>query len=408
MNNTSETTTCTPCKNRLENLVENTDLTTEDIEFLFSPKRVLRFSVSYKKDDGDLVSVPGFRVQYNDARGPMKGGLRFHPSVTEEEVTELAFLMTIKTAVADIPFGGAKGGLQVDPKQLSHNELENVSRSFMQDLAPHIGTHTDIPAPDVNTTPEIMAWMRDEYENITGADAPAIITGKPKGRGGSEGRTTATSRGGYHIIEQIFEDRDNSDVTVAIQGFGNVASNLAYLLSGAGFQIVAVSDSSSGIYDPDGVPVTDLLTFKENGGRFEDYAHLERISNEELLRMDVDLLIPAALGGVITGENAPEIQARTIVEMANAPITSSADTILRKNGIEIIPDILANSGGVIVSYFEWLQNIENEQWKEDRVFDELREQILDAYHAVEKIREEKQIDARTASFYLAIQRIMNA
>jgi len=403
--NTNTTETCTPCTKHLKNIAEATDLQLNDIDFLSTPDAIHEYSVSWKNDSEETQSAPGIRVQYNNDRGPYKGGLRFHQSVTKADVMELAFLMSMKTAVVDIPFGGAKGGLQVDTKQLSQTELERASRSFMQNLAPHIGENTDIPAPDVGTDERVMNWMRTEYEEVVGTDAPASLTGKPVRAGGSAGREGAAARGGFHIIQRYFEDKNPSDITVALQGFGNVASTLAYLLDGAGYTVAAVSDSSTALIDQDGVPVTDLMTFKENGGRFSEYTKVDQISNEALLSLDVDVLIPAALGDVITKGNAPDVQANTIIEMANAPTSPAAEEILRENNHTLIPDILANSGGVTVSYFEWKQNKNKEQWTRKRVQEELKTQILDAYNTVKKAQESQDTDIRTAAYYVGLQRI---
>lgn len=386
---------CSSCIQRLISLIEKTNLTEVDIFPLREPRRVIdvHFPVEI---NGIRELLHGYRVQYNDTLGPTKGGLRFHPDVDREEVIELAFLMTLKTALVGLPYGGAKGGLVLDPKKLSIDDLEKVSRAFMRELTPFIGPERDIPAPDVNTTPQIMSWMKDEYEKVTGAPAPAVITGKPLEDGGSEGRSTSTARGAFYIIQEMSKGGES----VAIQGFGNAGSHLAELLYDAGYTVVAVSDSSGGIYDENGLDIPSLLSFKEQGGRFDEYEG-EHISNEELLELDVDILAPAALGGVITAHNASRVTAPIIVEVANAPVSSDAEV----SGI-VVPDILANAGGVIVSYFEWVQNREETHWSEEEVNKKLQEKIVEAYREVQNVSKEKELDMRTAAYYLAVKRII--
>ncbi|MEX0934909.1 MAG: Glu/Leu/Phe/Val dehydrogenase [Candidatus Paceibacterota bacterium] len=394
---------CPQCIQRLRDLVGKTDLEEEDIEPLLSPQHIINLNFSTTLSDGSTKEFQGYRVQYNNILGPTKGGLRFHPSVTTGEVTELAFLMTLKCSLAGLPFGGAKGGFAIDPKEYSNEDLETITRAFAQELIPHIGPQKDIPAPDVNTTPEIMSWIRDEYEKSIGHPEPAVITGKPLSDGGSEGRDEATGRGAFYILQQIAGPGD----TIAIQGAGNAGSVFAHLAYEAGYTITAISDSSGALYDPNGLTIPEILEFKKSH-RFDAYEDAEHISNEELLELEVDILAPAALGGVITEKNAGDIQAKTILEIANAPVSEGADAILQKHGVEIIPDILTNSGGVIVSYFEWRQNLDGEHWSKEQVNTKLKEMILDAYNRTNKKVEELNLDWRTAAYYVAVQRIIHS
>lgn len=397
-----------PWTQRLDTLVETTDLTKKDVQVLYEPARSIDLHFPVTFTDGYTDILHGYRVQYNAILGPTKGGLRFHESVDLDEVTELAFLMTLKCSLAGLPYGGAKGGLTIDPKKLEREDLERVSRAFARALAPFIGPHTDIPAPDVNTTPQIMSWMKDEYEKATDTDAPAVITGKPLEDGGSEGRSTSTARGAFYIIEELYRDVSTKDtLKIAIQGFGNAGATLAELLSDAGYCIVAVSDSSTALYNEDGLDMTELTTWKREHPFSEFRDDVEKLSNAELLELDVDILIPSALGGVISKDNAKKIKARTIIEVANAPITEEADIILNEQNMRIIPDILANAGGVIVSYFEWKQNLENEHWSEEEVNTKLKDMILDAYKRTKKTAAEHSLSHRTAAYYEAVRRIID-
>jgi len=402
----NKTNPCEACESYLLELAEKTDITNEELNPLRKAEKVIELDVTFEKDDGSQETVKGFRVQYNSILGPTKGGLRFHKGVNLEEVTELSFLMALKTSLVGLPYGGGKGGIQINPKELSATELEKLSRAFMRELAPHIGPQVDIPAPDVNTTPEIMSWMLDEYEKTVGHPEPAVLTGKPIEKGGSEGRTSATGLGGFFILEEKYKEKDPSDITVALQGFGNVSQYAALALYQKGFKVVAVSDSKTGIYNKDGLNIEDLKEFKYGKGSFLDYEAAEQISNEDLLELDVDVLAPSALGGVITKENVENIKAKTIIELANGPITPEADEILTQKGIEVIPDILANSGGVTVSYFEWRQNLDNEHWTQVDVNTKLQTTVLNAYKNVVAESERQSIDLRTASYYIAVKRIL--
>lgn len=387
---------------RLQDLRGSTDLDEKDIGILSFPLRSIALHFPVTLSGGAQEIIHGYRIQYNDILGPTKGGLRFHPSITEKEVTELAFLMTLKCSLVGLPFGGAKGGLAIDPRKYSPEDLEVISRAFARQLTPFIGPERDIPAPDVNTTPEIMSWIRDEYEKAIGHSSPAVITGKPLSNDGSEGRGESTGRGAFHILECMAEPGS----TIAIQGVGNAGGIFARLAYEAGYKVVAISDSSSALYDSEGLNIEKILAFKETG-RFEAYNDAEHISNEELLELDVNVLAPAALGGVITEKNASDIKAPIILEIANAPVTEEADAILNDKGTIVIPDILTNSGGVIVSYFEWRQNLDGEHWSEEDVNTKLKKMILDAYGRTKEKVETKGLDWRTASYYEAVRRIMN-
>lgn len=389
-----------------------------------TPQKILNHEVSFTLDNGKTMKVPSYRVQYNNARGPYKGGIRYHPDADLEEVKALAALMAVKTAVVNIPFGGAKGGIQVDPKKLSPAELQRMSREYMRQIAPDIGPDIDIPAPDVNTNPQIMAWMRDEYEKVTGHYAPAVITGKPLSFGGSLGRDKATARGGFFILEELakLEALDLHDIRVAVQGFGNAGSEIATFLHDAGAMIVAVSDSHGGIYSKVGLDPIRISKYKRTTGSVQgqycegsvcDLKRLkldetEAITNEELLTCDCDILIPAALDNVITSKNAPKVKAKIILELANGPVSPEADKILSKRGTIVVPDVLANAGGVTVSYFEWVQGRSGDQWTAEKVDQELRRIMLAAFNDVRSESKRKDLTLREAAFDVAIGRIVEA
>ena len=391
---------------------------------LSTPDRVLRADLTIPLAAGGTASFPAYRVQFNNARGPYKGGIRSHPEADEDEVKALAALMAIKTAVVDIPFGGAKGGVQVNPKELSKKEVEAVSRAYVRAFVDHLGPDTDVPAPDVNTNPDIMAWMRDEYEKVTGTFAPAFITGKPLSYGGSQGRDTATARGAFFLVQELVEREalDPKGLRVVIQGFGNAGSHMAELLHGAGYTVVAVSDSHGGIYNEDGLDPVRIEKYKKQTGSVTgEYCegsvcdtkkmkmdHVRQVSNEELLELKCDILIPAALDNVITEKNAAKIHAKFIMELANGPTTPEADTILEKQGIAVIPDVLTNAGGVTVSYFEWSQGKSGEQWTADQVDKELKRLMLSAYKAVRREAHHEKITYREAAFSVGVKRILEA
>ncbi len=403
-------TICEVCSIQLDKVAEAEMLTDRQLDILRQPRRVINANLPVRMDDGSVEMFSSFRIQYNSARGPTKGGIRFHPGVDQDEVEELAFLMTLKCAVVNIPYGGAKGGVAVDPGDLSESELERLSRSYIQAYHDFIGPDKDIPAPDVNTDEQIMAWMMDEYETIEGRNDPGVITGKPKHLFGSRGRTYATSLGGAIILEEYLEKQEiNKDgIDVAIQGFGNVGSHLARILNERGIKVVAVSDADGGIHDANGIDIKQLLDVYGGDGDLTELENVEEISNDELLTMDVDILIPAAIEDQIHAENMDDIQADVILEMANGPVTPEADDHLRDADIEIIPDILANAGGVTVSYFEWLQNISQEYWSEERVNEKLEETMTAAFNDVHEIHDDQNSTIREAAYVLAINRVMDA
>lgn len=401
---------CLHCRENLARLEKWVTLTSTERQLLEHPERVLTFTVPVKMDSGEVKLFNGYRVQYNNALGPTKGGIRFHWMVDLEEVKTLAFLMTLKCSLVGLPFGGAKGGVEVNPRELSETERERLARSFIRQTHLFIGPDRDIPAPDVNTDPQTMAWMMDEYSAIKGAYIPAVITGKPIHRGGSRGRNVATSLGGVYVLEKLIEKKGLKPerLHVAVQGFGNVGMNIAELLAQRGFKIIAVSDSKGGVYAEDGLDIPRLIEGKKAGKRLSDAKEVKIISNEELLELECDILIPSALSDQITKQNAGNIRAGIILEMANAPISPEADGLLQDQGKIVVPDILANAGGVIVSYFEWVQNRSGNQWSEEKVFNELKEKITYPFERVSSEAEEKGVDLRTASYTRAIRRILDA
>jgi len=374
----------------------------------------IKVSVPVRMDDGSLEVFEGYRVRHDDTRGPGKGGLRFHPSLELDTARALAFWMTCKCAVMNVPFGGAKGGVRCDPKKLSHMELERVSRRFLDRIADFIGPDVDIPAPDVGTDSRIMGWMMDEYSRINRERTPAVITGKPLALGGSKGRDTATGRGGYLVLKRLAERRglDPEDSTVAIHGFGNAGRAMATLLADDGWHVVAVSDSRGGWHCDRCLETHRMADAKAEGGSVQDIAGElkidgEAITNEELLAMDVDVLVPAALQNTITADNVDDVQAKVIVELANGPLDSAADRTLRDE-VLILPDILANGGGVTTSYFEWVQNREGWYWSEGDVQARLGEFMNGAFDTVYGLREKHKTDMRTAAYTAALLRIGDA
>lgn len=367
-------------------------------------QREVHISIPVKHDDGRVEVYDGYRVQYNNWRGPYKGGIRYHADTDIDEVRALAFWMSLKCAVANIPLGGGKGGIRVNPKELSESELERLTRSWAQGMKTVIGPNIDIPAPDVNTSPREMDWIADEYGN------KAVITGKSIEAGGSLGRGTATAQGGYYIIEAL-QDRfglNPETSTVAIQGFGNAGRIFAELANAAGYKIVAVSDSKGAIHNPDGLDIDAVMAHKDATRSVINFEGAKTITNEDLLHVECDLLVPAALENAIHGENAGDVKANVILELANGPITTEADDILYEKGVTVIPDILANSGGVTVSYFEWVQNTQNETWSEEDVNAKLKTQITSAAEEVWNAKETHGIDMRKAAFIVALGRIQDA
>ncbi|MBD3202899.1 glutamate dehydrogenase [Candidatus Woesearchaeota archaeon] len=382
----------------------------EEKSLVLNPKRMLNVNFPVRMDSGKIRRFNGFRIQFNDARGPTKGGIRFHPDVDMGEVKSLAFWMTIKNAVADIPYGGAKGGVEVNPKDLSSAELERLSREYIKAIHEFIGPTKDIPAPDVYTNPQIMAWMTDEFEKIKGGHLPGVITGKPIELGGSRGRGIATAQGGAYVLRKYAEenDLDPNGICVAIQGFGNAGSFMAKILYEWGYNILAVSDSKGGIIDREGLDIPDLIKHKQKTGKVHGFANSKEITNEGLLESETDILVPAALENQITEKNAGNIKADLIVELANGPTTPEADEILNKKDITVIPDVLANAGGVTVSYFEWVQNNYGYYWTEEEVLKKLEAVMVSAYKNVKKTASENDTYLRNGAFILAIDRVLEA
>lgn len=405
---------------QLEQAAKVIDLNESVVEILATPKKIIEINIPFKRDSGEIEIVKAIRVQYNNWLGPFKGGLRFHKDVDLDEMKALSFWMVIKNAISDVPFGGSKGGLEIDPKKLTEGALERLTRQFTKELAPNIGPMVDIPAPDVNTNSTIMDWFEDEYSKIVGKKTPAAVTGKSVKNGGSLGREAATGMGGFFVLEQLIKRLGlRKPLTVAIQGFGNVGSNIASVLHGNGYKVVALSDIKGGIYDAkhEGFNIDLVRACRlEKGmlagcycvGSVCDLARKYNdgiISNEELLELDVDILIPAALENVITKENAKNIKARIVLEMANGPTTTDADKILNKRDILVVPDVLCNSGGVTVSYFEWLQNINEEIWSLEKVNNKLKKKMEDAFEKVWEIHKEKKVNLRIAAYILALKRL---
>jgi len=380
-------------------------------DLLRTPRREITVAVPLRRDDGHVEVLRGYRVQHNLTRGPAKGGVRFHPATDLDEVRALAMWMTWKCALVGVPYGGAKGGVAVDPKKLSRNELERMTRRYMSELIPMVGPEKDIPAPDVGTDEQTMAWMMDTYSIHSGYTTTGVVTGKPVSIGGSEGRGGATSRGVMYSAFCALRDAGltPADMTVAVQGFGKVGALTAQYLHDAGCRVVAVSDVQGGVYDPGGLPTASLARHLRSGApTVVGYPGTDPISNAELLELDVDILVPAALEGVIHQENASRIRARFIVEGANGPTTPDADQILQENGILVVPDILANSGGVAVSYFEWVQDLQAYFWSEDEVNDRLKIMMERAYAQVSNLAAERKVSMRTAAQMIGVGRVAEA
>lgn len=403
---------------RLQVAAKIIDFDKSILKILSQPQRTIELNIPLKKDSGEIVIVRGYRVQYNNFLGPYKGGLRYHQDVDMEEVEALAFLMMIKSAILDLPFGGAKGGLEIDPKTLSEKELERLTRQFAKLLAPNIGPLVDVPAPDVNTNSKIMDWFAQEYSKVVGKSTAAVVTGKSVKFGGLEGREEATGLGGFYILEELVTNlKFKKPLTVAIQGFGNVGSHIADLLYANGYKVIGLSDSKGGIYDDSGEGFNiDLIKEckLEKGlvagcyciGSVCDLTPKKAlISNEDLLELPVDILIPAALENVITSQNASKIKGKIVFEMANGPTNKEADEILEKRGILLVPDVLNNAGGVTVSYFEWLQNTNKEQWNKQKVRKNLKEKMIKALGQIWDIRKERGVSLRTAAYILALERL---
>ncbi len=396
---------CLFCKKYLKRTIGSKKLHTCEADILKQPKRVIQFNFPVEMDNGEIRIFNAYRVQYNDARGPMKGGIRFHSELDLEEMKVLAFLMSIKCAVVDIPFGGAKGGIILDSKNFSKLELERISRAFIREIAPFIGERVDVPAPDMNTNPTIMDWMYKEYSKVVGRDAKAIITGKPIESGGNVIRNYSTGLGGKIVLDEFLKIKNiGKDIKIAVQGFGNVGSNISRILQEDEYRVVAVSDASGGIFDEKGLDIKSLLGIK----KLTDAKIGKQVTNKELLELDVDVLILAALENQITKENVNNIKAKIILEMANAPITPEADKVLEKKNVSIIPDVLANAGGVVVSYFEWLQNISGQVFGKQESETKLKEKMLKALQAINIICDKEKCAMRDAAYILGVNRILEA
>ena len=373
------------------------------------PDRELTVEVPFRRDSGDMDSVIGFRVQHNNTRGPFKGGIRYHEHVDIDEVRSLATLMTWKTSLLDIPYGGGKGGIGVNPSNFSKTELERMSRRFFRAIDPIIGVNVDIPAPDVNTNAQVMSWFMDEYSQVHGY-SPAIVTGKPLELGGSEGREAATGRGTAVITREASEKWgiDLKDCKVGIQGFGNVGSYAAKFFHEYGCKIIAVSDVSGGLHDKDGLDIPSLFDYNRRNRTIKGFEQGKNITNEQLLALDCDFLIPAALGSAINDSNAHSLNCKVIIEAANGPVTGDAANKLWDKRIAIIPDILTNAGGVTVSYFEWVQNLQQFKWSEDEVNQKLDKKMIQAFEEVYSIKKDQGVPMRIASFMAAIDRVQSA
>jgi glutamate dehydrogenase (NAD(P)+) len=381
----------------------------EFYDVLKSPYREINVQVPVRMDSGELKVFRGYRVQHNGARGPYKGGMRYHASADLEEVRALASLMTWKTALMELPFGGAKGGIEVDPTGMSAHELEGMTRRFTLAITHVLGIHRDIPAPDVNTNAQVMAWMMDAYSSRAGY-SPAIVTGKPLDLGGAPGREAATGRGTVYVLEAAAKhwDIDLSEVSVVIQGFGNVGSWAARELHDRGVKVVAVSDVSGARYNPKGLDVDRLVGWATAHRPLNTLEEGDELTNEELIELECDVLIPAALGEVINRENADRVKAKMVVEAANHPTTPEGDKVLEDNGVRVIPDILANAGGVTGSYFEWAQNIQQFKWKEERFNTELSDAMTRAFEATVAFAEKRDVSMRRAAFAIGMERVARA
>jgi len=392
---------------QIDNSKKYIDSDPEIIEILKHPQRVIEVSITMKMRDSSIRTFKGYRVQHNNYRGPYKGGVRYHPAVNLDEVKALSAWMTLKTAAVDIPFGGAKGGIEVNPKELNEYELEHLTRGYIDKIFPNIGPMHDVPAPDVYTNPQVMAWIMDEYSHIAQEHTPAVVTGKPLDNEGSLGRGNATAMGGYFVLCKLLEERSEKlqNKKVVIQGFGNAGSNIAKILHANGAKIIAISDSKGGIYNKEGLEIEKVEEHKIKTGSVTDFKLSENVSNEDLLAIKTDILIPAALENAITNTNANKIKAQIILELANGPITPEADEIMNKKDITIIPDILANSGGVTVSYFEWVQNLSRYYWNLEEVNKKLEQKMHKAYDDISIFASNKKCSLRQAAVALAIERV---
>jgi glutamate dehydrogenase/leucine dehydrogenase len=397
-------------KVELQAIYADLGLSRDELDLLSVPRHSFTVSFPVKMSSGKTRMFTGHRVQYNDARGPAKGGIRFHPEMSAEHTSELAFLMALKCAVVNIPFGGAKGGVEVNPLELSRGELELVTRGYIRAIADFIGPFKDIPAPDVYTDEQIMAWILDEYERIKREHVPAVVTGKPPELGGIAARRYSTALGGIHVLEQAMRERRMEPVGIrtAVQGFGHVGENAARLFHERGYKVVAVSDMRGGILNQNGLDVPAVMGHKKKTGSVTGFSGAKDITNAELLTADCDVLVPAALSNQLDGHNARDVKAMIIVELANAPTTAEADEIFFSRDVLVVPDILANAGGVVVSYFEWTQNLTGDTWPEEKVLDRLKETMITAFNDVHTLCREIRCRFRKAAYQLAVKRILHA
>ncbi|MCL5889139.1 MAG: Glu/Leu/Phe/Val dehydrogenase [Candidatus Thermoplasmatota archaeon] len=396
---------------QLEKAAKVMKLEQDALDILKTPQQILEVSLPVRMDNGKVKTFRGFRVHYNNARGPVKGGIRFHPEETLSTVKALSAWMTWKTAVVDVPMGGAKGGIICNPKEMSPAELERLSRAYVRAVGDFIGPEVDVPAPDVYTTPQIMAWMMDEYEIISRRSAPGVITGKPLTLGGSQGRGDATAKGGMYVLKVGAKKKgvDLSKATVAVQGFGNAGQFAMTLVKEHfGSKVVAISDTKGGIYSEKGLDFNEILKHKQKAGTVQGLAGTKNITNEDLLELGVDILIPAAIENQITGKNADKIKAKIVLELANGPTTPEADEILYKKGVLVLPDFLANAGGVTTSYFEWVQNIGGYYWTKDEVYERLDKKMTVAAEDVLATAEKYKVDPRTGAYIISIRRVADA
>lgn len=408
--------TLTGALSQLKKAARYTDVPDEVLEALNFPKEVLTARISVRMDSGVRRSFQAWRCRYDDTRGPTKGGIRFHPDASLEEVVTLAFWMTFKCAVVNLPYGGGKGAIRVDPRELSRRELERLSRAYVHAFASMIGPDRDIPAPDVYTNAMIMGWMADEYSSLVGYPSPAVITGKPIPLGGSLGRDDATAKGGYYVLNNLMTEIGLEDCQrrAVVQGFGNAGAAIATMLHQDGWKVIAVSDTGGCVVDSSGLDPKKLSDAKKKYGSVADYAKevsgntVKVMNRDEMFALECDLLVPAALEDQITTTNAEKIKASVIMELANGPVTADADTILEKNGVVVIPDILANAGGVTVSYFEWVQNRQGFYWTEEEVQHRLRPIMERESSAVWRLAQKKDITLRTAAYVLGLERIAEA
>ena len=393
----------------LDAAAEKLGLKSDEVKFLREPNQVLEFDLPVEID-GEKKTLHGYRVQYNNARGPYKGGLRYHPSVNMDEVKSLAFWMAIKCAVVDVPFGGGKGGIKVDPKTLTEKELEELTREFARQLTPHIGPDKDVPAPDVNTNPKIMGWIVDEYSKIVGKSTPAVVTGKPLELGGSKGREIATGWGGVIVLRELAKKlaMKPEETTVAIQGIGNVGYWFARSALDLGFKIVGLSDSRGAIWNDDGLDPEKVKEHKSQAGSVAGFPGADTITEEIFFAKQVDVFVPAALENAITEENVDSVKAKVIMEMANGPVSAPAFERLIKKGVVIVPDILANAGGVATSYFEWKQNMTNQSWEEQEVLEKLEKLMIKAFNEVWQISQKAEVDLKLAAYMIAVDKIVKA